>query len=394
MAKQQEKTALKKGEARFTLVGEASVGDYTFNVDATSQNSPYTYSSVKLAVSCGDDGLIFAEMMGGFSTAKNAENVVYAHGKKLNDNGKEVDDYQAQFKIDWDDRLNPSFIEEVGEQCFITIGVEKDASGKTFYKKFLSAYDAIPYLKEHLEDKMVVRVQGKLSYSEYDGRTQVKKEIVSVALSSATPEKYGATFSQSIIIDKDSVGKLDKEKNTYPISAFVVDYIGKYKVDGKTIQIKKSLLFPRTFEVPHTDDEKTPKLIKMMFGAKKDDAWEVIVEGKISKGNNTVQMTFEDLPDDVKELVEYGALTEDEAIATCIGKGGKIETFIIEKPRIRRTEKDGEVKISVEINKEKYKVTDYVFLSQLLSDAGVEIEPEVEDEEDIDLDDLLDGLDD
>lgn len=391
MAKAKEKVDLKKGEARFVLVGEAKVSDYTFDIDKASSNSPYTFSVAKLGVECGNDGLIFAEMMGGYSTAKNAQNVVYVHGKKLDDNGKEVDDFQTRFTIDWDDRLNPSFIEEVGSQCFLTIGIEKDAAGKTFYKKFLSQYDAIQYLSEHLTDGTPIRVQGKLVYSEYEGRIQVKKEITSVALSSATPDKYGATFSQSIIVDKDSVGKLDKDKNTYPVIGYVVEYVGKPKVNGKQIEIKKNVLFPKTFEVAHTDDEKTPKLLKMMFGAKRDEAWEVIAEGRISKGNNTVQMTFDDLPDDVKELVEYGALTEEDALATCIGKGGKVETFIIEKPRIKRIEKDGEVKISVEINKDKYTVDDYVFLSQLMADAGVDVEEEEEDEE-IDMDALLDDL--
>ena len=393
MAKEQTKTELKKGEARFTLVGEVKVGDYTFDVDKASSNSPYTFSVAKLGVNCGDDGLIFAEMMGGYSTAKNAENLVYVHGKKLDDNGKEVDDFQSRFTIDWDDRLNPSFIDEVGSNCFITIGVEKDASGKTFYKKFLTQYDAIQYLSEHLKDGTPIRVQGKLVYSEYEGRVQVKKEITSVALSSATPDKYSATFSQSIIVDKDSVGKLDKDKNTYPISAFVIEYVGKPKVNGKPVEIKKNVLFPRTFEIAHLDDEKTAKLLKVMFGAKKNEAWEVIAEGRIIKGSNTVQMTYDDLPDDVKELVDLGALSEEEAISTCIGKGGKIETFLIEKPRIKRVEKDGEAKITVEINKGKYTVEDYVFLSQLMAQAGVDVEPEPEDEE-IDMEDLLNDLDD
>jgi hypothetical protein len=395
MAKAKDKVALKKGESRFVLVGTANIGDYTFTIDAESANSPWQYSSARLGVDCGDDGLIFAEMMGGFSTKPTAENVVYVHGKKLDDNGKEVDDYQSRFTIDWDDRLNENFTDEVGNQCFITIGVEKDANDKTFYKKFLSEYDAVSYLKEHLTGGETIRVQGKLEYSEYEGRTQVKKKITSVALSSATPDKFGATFSQSILVDKDSVGKLDKDKNTYPITAFVVEYVGKPKVNGKKVEIKENAVFPRVFEVVHADDEKTPKLLKMMFGAKKDEAWEVIAEGRITKGANTVQMTFDDLPDDVKELVEYGALTEEDALATCIGKGGKTETFIIEKPRIKRVEKDGEAKITVEINKDKYTTDDYVFFAQLLSKAGVETEKEEpEEDEEIDMDALLGELED
>lgn len=397
MAKIKEQQELKKGESKFHLVGKALVNDYTFNIDSESKNSPYTYSSMKLGVETPNQGTVFGEMMGGFSTDPKKKNVIYVHGKKMNDNGKEVDDYQTRWEMDWDDRLNESMYEEVGRNCFIEIGVEKDAKDKTFYKQFLSEYDAIAYLKEHLEQDMVVSVSGDIVYSQYDGSTQSKKQIKKVVLSKLPEEKHGAFFTQTILVDSDSVEKLDKEKMTYGISANVVDYVSKPLVDGKKVDVKGNVVYPKRFELEHKDDEKTAKLIKKLFGAKKDEVWELTVEGVISKGASLVTVTVEDLPEDIQELIEYGAMTEEEALEKCVGKGSKTETFVIQRPKIKVVEKDGAKTPLIEINKDKYSRNDYVTFSMLLENAGVVVEAEAEeeiDEDELDLDALMDDLED
>ena len=390
MAKK-ERAELKKGQAIFTVVGNAKINDYTFKMDSESQNSDWVYNQIKLGVDTLKDGVVFSEAMGGYGSNRN--NVVYVHGKKTNDAGKEVDDYSAQWTIDWDDRLNEEMYEEVGENCFFTVGLEKDAKGKTYYKKFLTQYDMIEYIKEHLEDGMTVRVQGKINYSEYDGTTQYKKELTSVVLSQATEDKFGATFTQTILVDKDSVGKLDKDSNSYLVDAYVVDYVGKPKIDGNQVEIKKNCVFPKQFELEHKDDEKTPKLIKKLFSPKKDGVTEITVEGRISKGANTVTATVDDLPEDIQELIDLGVLTEQEAIEKCVGKGSTKERFIIERPRIKKVEKDGVTTPIIEMDEAKYTTEDYVTYEQLLSNAGVAKEeeiPESDDDEEFDLDALLD----
>jgi len=397
MAKIKEKQELKKGEAKFQLVGKALVNDYTFNIDMESKNSPYTYSSMKLGVETPNQGTVFGEMMGGFSTNPKAKNVIYVHGKKLNEKGTEVDDYQTRWEMDWDDRLNEKLYEEVGRNCFLEIGIEKTANDKTFYKQFLSEYDAIAYLKEHLEKDMVISVSGDITYSEYDGTTQAKKQIKKVVLSKLPEEKHGAFFTQTVLIDSDSVEKIDKEKSTYGINAMVVDYVSKPKIDGKKLEnVKGNVVYPKRFELEHKDDDKTAKLIKKLFGAKKDEVWELTVEGVISKGASMVTVTVEDLPEDIQELIEYGAMTEEEALEKCVGKGSKVETFVIQRPKIKVIEKDGVKTPLIEINKDKYVRTDYVTFNMLLENAGVVVDaPEEEiDEDELDIDALMDELED
>lgn len=393
MAKK-EKTDLKKGTAQFTIVGYAKVNDYTFDIDKTNQANTWQWNKMNLGVDTVHDGVIFSEIMSGFNP--NGENVVYVHGKKKNDKGNVVDDYQSQWKIDFDDRLDEDLFEEIGDNCFFTVGLEKDAKGKTYYKKFLSAYDGVEYIKEHLTEGMTVRVNGDFEYSEYDGRTQCRKQIKSVVLSNATEDKFGAFFTQTILIDADSVNKLDKETMTYGIDAYVMEYIGSPKVEGTKVVIKKTCVFPKHFKLEYKDDVKTPKLIKKLFGAKKDDVWEVVVEGRITRGATLVTATIDDLPDDIKELIEFGALTEEEALEKCVGKGNKPEVFMIKKPKVRVVEKDGVKTPVIEMTESKYNQDDYVTYAQLLENAGIIVEQEEEtessddDEEDFDLDALLD----
>ena len=151
-----EKKTIKKSDwvSNFTLIGKPVVNDYTFKIDEKSDKSNWVYNALNLGIDCGEaNGTVYAELMGGYS--EDGENKVFAHGKK--DDGS--DDFESQIVVDWDDRFNDAILEEIGELSFLTVGLEKTDKGNTFYKKFLSAYDAIAYIKEHLSEDMVVKVK-------------------------------------------------------------------------------------------------------------------------------------------------------------------------------------------------------------------------------------------
>ena len=193
MAKVKEKTPLTRENwiANFNLIGEAVIKnpEYTYKINERSEKSAWIYNSLNLGVDCGEKcGIVYAELMGGYSDER--QNVIYAHGKK--DDGS--DDFSNRIEVAWEDRFNEEVLAEIGEMCFITVGLEKTNKGKTYYKKFLSAYDAIKYVEENLEDGMVVNVRGNLKYSTYQDNTQVRKEITSIVLSSAERDKYAACY--------------------------------------------------------------------------------------------------------------------------------------------------------------------------------------------------------
>ena len=132
--------------SNFNLIGRPKINEnYTFKIDERSTKSNWVYSSMNLGVDCGERfGVIYSELMGGYS--EDNENRIYAHGKK--DDG--TDDFENQTIVAWEDRFNEDILEDIGDLSFITVGLEKTDKDKTFYEKFLSAYDAVAYIKSEL----------------------------------------------------------------------------------------------------------------------------------------------------------------------------------------------------------------------------------------------------
>ena len=274
MAKTKERKALKKGKASFNLIGRVKVTDKTFTLD-NQYDSGWTDNSMYVGVDCGDGNLVYAEMRSGFFPDK--ENTIRAFSKDDKDeNGK-----SKMVEIAWEDRLDETLYDSIADSAFVTVGVEKDVKDKTVYKKFLTAYDAIGYLSEHLEDGMIVNVRGNLGYQEYDGNVSTRKDITSIVLSRVEDEAdFRATFTQNILVDSKSIGKKIDEKNTMELNAYVVDYVGKPKIDGKKIEVKQNVTFPKTFEVAINDKpEITAKMLQKFFKPKKGKVTELTVVG-------------------------------------------------------------------------------------------------------------------
>lgn len=380
MAKVKEKTPLsKKGWTQnFTLIGEAVVGDYTFSLDQHSEKSDWIYNRMSLGVNCGEKyGNVFAELMGGYGAERGDKNVIYVHGKK--DDGS--DDFENSYTIHWDDRFDDDILDEIGDLCFMTVGLEKDVKDKTVYKKFLSPYDMIAYIQEHLTDGMVVNVKGQLKYSVYNDTIQCKKEINSVALSSATPDKYRASFVQTMLLDQDSCTKdsIDKDKSVLNIYAYVAEKFKEYNGydltdDGK---IKGGQVVPlrKTFEyeIDLANGDVVKKVMDKVFKVKKGTVTQITFEGEFVESGAAITATLDDIPEDIKELIEMGLYTEEEALAKCSANGNKERRMIITKPVIKMVG-DDDNKVP-QIMKEVEKYTD----DDLLLDCLVKREEE-EDE--------------
>lgn len=367
MAKKEVSNALEKKEwiSRFSLVGEAKINDFTFTLDQKSEKSDYIYSRLNLNVDCGERyGKVSAELMGGYFSEK--DGVIYVHGKK--DDG--TDDFSNQYTIAFEDRFDESILEDIGDLCFMTVGLEKTDKDKTFYKKFLSPYDMIAYINEHLEDGTVVNVSGQMRYTMYNGNIQCKKEINSIALSSATPDKYRATFTQTILIDKDSCTKdsLDKDKSVLMIDAYVLEKFKEFNgwdlTDNGKIKGGQFVPLKRTFEFPvdiSTDEgkEKVKKVMAKLFKVKKG-VTQITFEGEFVESGATVQATLDDVPDDIKELIEIGVYTEEEALAKCSENGSRERRMLILKPAIRMVGDEGEKKPVVQRIDEKFSEDDLI----------------------------------
>ena len=394
MAKSTEKKALKKGKASFNLIGRAKVTDKTFNLD-NSYDSGWTDNQMYLGVDCGNGNIVYAEMRSGFFPDK--DNVIRAYDK----NEKDESGKSKSVEIAWEDRFDESLLDSIADSSFLTVGVEKDVKGKTVYKKFLTAYDAVEYLNEHLEDGVVVNVKGNIGYSEYEGNVSVKKDITSIVLSKVEEEEdFKATFSQTILVDTKSVGKKDEEKGTMTLDAYVVDYVGSPKIDGEKVEIKKNVVFPRTFEVEINENpEITAKMLQRFFKPKKKNTLnEITVTGNLVEGASIVNITEDDIPDDIKELIAMGLYSEEEAEKKCaVGNNNREKRMIIVKPDITYVGQGDERKPTVAFEENKYEDSDLYFYEQALNDAGVDTETDNEEasddaSEDDDLLKMLEGM--
>lgn len=396
MAKTKERKALKKGKAAFNLIGRVKVTDKTFNLD-NSYDSGWTDNSMYVGVDCGNGNTVYAEMRGGFFPDK--DNVIRAYSKdEKDDAGK-----SKSVEIAWEDRLDESLYDSISDSSFLTVGVEKDVKDKTVYKKFLTAYDAVEYLNEHLEDGMIVNVKGTIGYSEYEGNVSTKKEITSIVLSKIDDEAdFKATFSQTILVDSKSIGKKNDDKGTMELAAYVVDYVGKPKIDGEKIEVKKNVTYPKTFEVAINENpEITAKMLQRFFKPKKGKITEITVTGNLVEGGSTVNITEDDIPDDIKELIEMGLYSEEEAEKKiAVGNGNRERRMIIVKPDIIYVGTGDDRKPTVAFEDGKYDEDDLYFYEQALLDAGAEpssdndtdSESEETSSEDDDLLAMLEGM--
>lgn len=396
MAKTKERKALKKGKATFNLIGRVKVTDKTFNLD-NSYDSGWTDNSMYVGVDCGNGNTVYAEMRSGFFPDK--DNVIRAYSKdEKDDTGK-----SKSVEIAWEDRLDESLYDSISDSLFLTVGVEKDVKDKTVYKKFLTAYDAVEYLNEHLEDGMIVNVKGTIGYNEYEGNVSTKKEITSIVLSKIDDEAdFKATFSQTILVDSKSIGKKNDDKGTMELAAYVVDYVGKPKIDGEKIEVKKNVTYPKTFEVAINENpEITAKMLQRFFKPKKGKITEITVTGNLVEGGSTVNITEDDIPDDIKELIEMGLYSEEEAEKKiAVGNGNRERRMIIVKPDITYVGTGDDRKPTVAFEDGKYDEDDLYFYEQALLDAGVEpssdddtdSESEETSSEDDDLLAMLEGM--
>lgn len=316
--------------SNFTLIGKPIINDYTFKINERSDKSNWIYNALNLGIDCGEaHGTVYAECMSGYS--EDGENRIYAHGK--DDSGN--DDFSQKIEVSWDDRFNEDVLEEIGSLSFFKVGLEKTSEGKTFYKDFLSAYDAIAYIKEHLTEDMVVNVKGNLKYSSYNDNVQVRKNITSIVLSKADdPSKYKATFTQSILIDKDSASlkDIDKDKGVMFVTAKVLDYLKEYN----GIEVKGQFPYDKQFEfaMDLSNEAACKKIMDKLFKVKKGYT-QITFEGEFIEGGAVVTATYDDLPDDIKELVDMGVYELEEACAKCTANGSKERRMVLKKPMIK-----------------------------------------------------------
>ena len=331
-----EKTKLEKNgwSSSFDLIGTAVINDRTFKLDQKSQNSDWVGNRMNLGVNCGErNGTIYCEMWGGYG--ENRENKIYVHGKK--DDG--TDDFQNQYVISWEDRDDEKIIADIGRMCFTEVSIENDSNGNPFTKRFLSQYDAIEYVNEHLTNGTRIRVRGNLKYSTYNDTVQTRKEITRISLAKAD-DVNKATFIQTVLLTKDSFGSIDKKTGYCPIDCIILEYFKTYN----GYEVNGNVPLHKTFEFDFNkflDKPEVIKQIKEKFFTVKRGVTEIKFEGEFIESGSTVRITEDDLSEDVKFMIMTGMKTLDEALRDAAGFGSVVRRMVITRPATKSIEVDG-----------------------------------------------------
>lgn len=331
-----EKIARSDWANKFTLIGKPVINDYTFKINAKSEKSDWIYNSMNLGVNCGEThGVVYAEMMGGYS--ENGENRIYAFGKKEDGSVNKED----KIVIPWEDRLNDAYIEEVSNANLISVGLEKTNKDKVYREKFLSEYDAIEYIKEHLTEDMVIVVTGSLVYSIYNEVVQVRKKITNIVLAEKPEEtEFKATFVQSVLIDKDSASlkNIDKDKGVMFIDVRVLDYIKE--VNG--VEVRGYYPYNKQFEyaMDFSNQAQCKKRMDRFFKVKSGYIKQVNFEGEFIEGGAVTKATLDDLSEDMRDLIDMGLYTEEEALAKCSSNGSRERRMVLKRPAVKNVGED------------------------------------------------------
>lgn len=305
---------LKKGASSFKLVGKMVITPNTFKMESKS-GTGYISNKMYVGVNCGKGNVVYAQMFGGYS---NSASKLYLHGKQTDPNNprRDTDDYSNQFEIGWDDRFNVDVLSNCGPACFIQIALEKDPDGNLQTQKFLSPYDAIRYIKDVTDrmsaeekDKLVVDVRGNIEYRYYEGKVNYQKTITSVKIADVTEDKFTSSFTQTVYVDKDCIGKADMERKVLPLNVKVAEYVGKYK----NTEIKETV----PLEVEMELDAQAKIAPWLANNIKKSSGYaKAVILGSFVESGSTESFDISSLPADVQKYIADGVLSEEDVMRT------------------------------------------------------------------------------
>lgn len=322
-------TVVKKGRSNFRLVGELVLNDFSFKSDVVSEKSNYQYNGMNIGVKVGSGFTVYAESMGGFfadgvdANGNHRDNLLYVNDK---------DDFSNNYSIQFVDRFDEDVLAGLNDMNFMNVGVEIDEdTEKVIRKKFLSEYDMIEYLQQHLESGMIVNINGDVEYSIYNDEVQARKKIKNVYITNKEPSEYGATFTQTILLNKDSIGK--PKDGEVEVFAQVPEYVSK--ING--VPVKKILALPQTYTLEANDV--TKKLVNRFMKAKKGKITEITMEGDFLSSVQVGDISDEELSADMLELVEMGLFSVETALEkqNQVIKGDRgSEVKMLRRPHIKK----------------------------------------------------------
>lgn len=265
-------------DGNFYIVGNVDLTDKTFTFDAVSKKSDFTYNSLNLGISISDNEKIFVNMMGGYSPS-NPRNIISFMNKK-------------KVEIPWSQRLNYD-LKSLSKSKMVSVKISD-----TVTKYFLSAYDAIEFLKDFLKSDMKVWVRGNLNYQIYKGDLKINREITAIGIAQEE-NKNRSEFTQEIVFTHDCIDdRRVQEDKVYDFFGHVLQYDSKKKCDDA---------IPVNFVI-RADDDSLSNFVKYFKTLKRDTIYSAVLNGRMFQGfikeENTREKIKETLSEDFALIMD------------------------------------------------------------------------------------------
>lgn len=273
---------------------------------------------------------------------KEDKNMIYGFTKSTN--GKKGE----QFQIPWDQRTNPDMIDKMAGWRVFTVDLDTynhrqelekngDAEGlakaNNRRKHFLAATDFCEYVNKVVNSDKIkdvkFRVNGNINYtySEKNDRYYSTYEVTKIYRVD-DDKKPESTVNIDFYFAENPV---DSEDYAETGKAIANGYTSFY--DNST---KKNWYCPISLIMRFGTDDKGKKQVKgweKIFGKFEDDAIRrMVLECEQIDGAQKVDISYDDLSDDAKEMIDFGIISLEDAIKDA---GGSIYGDTIHEIRIK-----------------------------------------------------------
>lgn len=278
----------------FNLAGrtqEEKLANFTkmFQINAKSSNDKF-YSQMTISLNCGKDRLSFAQLKGYADQGK--EKGFYVHNKN---------NFADAWWIDYQDRAFEPALEDVSPRDYILVGLERatNAEGHTYtiYKRFLSAYDAVNYIYEHIKDKMELKISGDITYTvgkngEIYENKSIKKIILAYNNENEGQKEHYCTFSERVFCTAQTFSQA--EKGGY----YELPVYSNVNVRNAQTNTYETVSIPHKLYVSLIELPKWEQIKKIFFNiTSPTQVWTIDVNGHYSYSVETEEVNIEEYLD-------------------------------------------------------------------------------------------------
>ena len=374
----------------FRFEGTVNVNDKTFVINKTNEKGTWVQNRMSLAIDCGEDGYHFVSLNGGYNPQ--GKSTIYL--TTVDEDGKFLGK-EHTLEIDFNERHNISKedFDRINKNNLVRVKLDENDE-----KMFVTPYDAVEYIKDHLTDGMTIVVKGIIEDTpSANGDDWFTNHVVNqIYIKNKEFLAPRAEVSYTFLIDENVIGKPNLEERNIPLFFKGVTYIRK--VGDK--KYNKACVFPKKvlFEVNDIDTEMGQKRLTMCIDnfftpSEKGFVDELSVKCRYKSGAKITNVKIEDLPQEIQNGIAMGAISEDQVLSTAMAISGNRTTdlvYVTANVIIKNIEDENgnsSPKVDVICEKKKYKTSEIVEFEDLtpIEDGSEKAAPtdnyEIADEE-------------